>query len=322
MNKILSICIPTYNRDYKLKSCIEDLLPQLIPNKIPIYISDNASTDSTESVVAELAKIYSLVFYSRNSQNFGADYNISFAPTLAESKFVWLLGDDDRIAPGTLDKILPILEGNEYDLVVVNGGNATVTSDGLTVHGNIDGLSDTVYADRDKLLTDIGWYMTWISSLIYSSDLVNKGRFDKYQNTYLVQFGGTFDYLSKETISVFWYSEPSVYYASYASLDYNDKLFLIYLKNWFEVVSSLPDAYSEDAKKACLIKLGRNGGVLSPASFYHLRKNGFYNYQIYRQYSRNLPSVTDTPKWLALVIALIPVGLMKAIRSLRKMLKV
>jgi abequosyltransferase len=56
---LLSICIPTYNREKYLKSAIESVLSQADEknrNLIEICISDNCSKDNTEKLVKTFAK--------------------------------------------------------------------------------------------------------------------------------------------------------------------------------------------------------------------------------------------------------------------------
>ena len=49
----LSICIPTYNRSKHLKNCLNSIILNLNYRKedVQICVSDNCSTDETESVV-------------------------------------------------------------------------------------------------------------------------------------------------------------------------------------------------------------------------------------------------------------------------------
>jgi abequosyltransferase len=52
---ILTIAIPTYNRDFILSKALDNLLPQLsiYEDDIELIISDNASTDNTQEVIKE-----------------------------------------------------------------------------------------------------------------------------------------------------------------------------------------------------------------------------------------------------------------------------
>jgi abequosyltransferase len=50
-NPLISITIPTYNRAEFLDRCLAAHIPVARAHNIQIFISDNASTDGTESVV-------------------------------------------------------------------------------------------------------------------------------------------------------------------------------------------------------------------------------------------------------------------------------
>ena len=57
--KTLSIAIPTHNRAHFLKEELDILLPQVLTRKeeIEIIISDNVSTDDTESMIHKYMEI-------------------------------------------------------------------------------------------------------------------------------------------------------------------------------------------------------------------------------------------------------------------------
>ncbi len=109
--KILSICIPTFNRrdflHYNLLSITDqfDLEPSLIDN-IEIVISDNASSDGTKEMVAKFVEKYSNVVYNYNETNIGFDRNLNTTIKLSSGKYCFSLGDDDAIFPGALKILL------------------------------------------------------------------------------------------------------------------------------------------------------------------------------------------------------------------------
>jgi abequosyltransferase len=58
---LLSICIPTYNREKYLRRLLDSIVFQkefIDTNDVEIVIADNASTDSTEELVNEYTKKY------------------------------------------------------------------------------------------------------------------------------------------------------------------------------------------------------------------------------------------------------------------------
>ena len=57
---LLSICIPTYNREKYLQDTLESIVSQDIfknTNDVDIVISDNASTDGTRELVEKYLKL-------------------------------------------------------------------------------------------------------------------------------------------------------------------------------------------------------------------------------------------------------------------------
>src|SRR3989338_6802903 len=95
--KILSICMPTYNRP----ECVAKSLAHYerviresgLGEKVEICISDNSTNGETEGVVGGFAKKL-CIKYSRNKENLGYDRNAVLAMSLADGKFSQLVGDE------------------------------------------------------------------------------------------------------------------------------------------------------------------------------------------------------------------------------------
>lgn len=119
----LSICIPTYNRSTFLKELLLNIISQMnhnIKNQVEICISNNNSTDDTEYVVNEFIHDNPdiCIQYSKNDQNIQA-YNFVKALELAKSPYVWIIGDDDHIRDGGIDKALEAIS-HGADIIVSN----------------------------------------------------------------------------------------------------------------------------------------------------------------------------------------------------------
>jgi glycosyltransferase involved in cell wall biosynthesis len=115
-NKLLSICIPTYNRDDKIKISLLAILKQVdkYQDKIEVIVSDNASTDNTQDFLNELKKEYPFLKIFRNEKNLGFNLNIfKLSDNYAIGKYFWLIGDDDVIDFDAVDLIISILENNK-----------------------------------------------------------------------------------------------------------------------------------------------------------------------------------------------------------------
>ena len=110
MPPLLSICVPTFNRDLILKDCLENILLSKSQN-IEIIISDNGSTDDTEQVVKSFNDIR--LTYYKNQINLGYDLNIINLIKKARGKFIFFISDEDKINVSGINWIIDVISKNE-----------------------------------------------------------------------------------------------------------------------------------------------------------------------------------------------------------------
>jgi len=120
----LSICIPTYNRCNYLTDLLNSLIIQFEKNTalsdlIKIYISDNASTDSTASLCKKYSRFHYFE-YSKNETNIGAARNIYKCCQWGNGKYRWVIGDDELLEDGSLEYIIEILNKINPGLFINN----------------------------------------------------------------------------------------------------------------------------------------------------------------------------------------------------------
>lgn len=121
-NILLSICIPTYNREKYLRELLDNIFHQLNNIKdsnVEICVSDNASTDNTQQMVFQYQKTYTNINYFRWDKNMGADNNYLKVVEIAHGAYCWLFGSDDMISNGGIAKILSEIKEN-HDIYLVN----------------------------------------------------------------------------------------------------------------------------------------------------------------------------------------------------------
>lgn len=113
MKEKVSIGLPVYNGEKSLAIAIESLLSQDYTN-FELIISDNASTDQTESICQKYAKMDKRIKYSRNASNMGAIFNFNRVFSLATSSmyFMWT-AHDDIWDPGFIRKCYEKLQEKE-----------------------------------------------------------------------------------------------------------------------------------------------------------------------------------------------------------------
>jgi len=103
----LTIAIPTYNRNNIFKANLQKLLPQ-VTNECRIIIFDNCSDVPVEDTIRNLLKDYSHIDISifRNRHNIGMTANILKCFESCSDPWLWVLGDDDEVSDGAVERIL------------------------------------------------------------------------------------------------------------------------------------------------------------------------------------------------------------------------
>jgi glycosyltransferase involved in cell wall biosynthesis len=96
-----------------IKKTIESIIsdPLFCLNKAEIVISDNASTDDTESVLMHYSKKYENIRYSRNKENNGF-LNILSVLNMANGEFCKVVNDYTTFNKDTLKNLISIVEEN------------------------------------------------------------------------------------------------------------------------------------------------------------------------------------------------------------------
>jgi glycosyltransferase involved in cell wall biosynthesis len=123
MQPLLSICIPTWNRADLLRDFLLSLSQHITPylDQVEIVISDNASTDHTQDIIASSGLP---ITHGKQSSTVGFTKNVlSVTTELARGEFIWVVGDDDLILPSAIATILDsITKHPELDYHYLNFG--------------------------------------------------------------------------------------------------------------------------------------------------------------------------------------------------------
>ena len=147
--KLLSICIPTYNRakilDNALKA-IQKELKTIDCSEIELIVSDNCSPDNTEEVVQNYIQTGMPIVYSKNTTNLGKDGALSF--------------------------LLAKLKNTDYGLIH------------LKIFPKEKDEETKIYQTIEEYLSDISYWITFISSNIVATKFVPTINFKKYMGTW------------------------------------------------------------------------------------------------------------------------------------------
>jgi len=109
---VLSIAIPTYNRAETLRRQLGPLLGQIVGCQadVEVVVSDNASSDGTASVVAEMREHFPGIRYVRNEANLGAIRNMDVAVRACQADYVWIVADDDVLMPFAVETVVSAVQ--------------------------------------------------------------------------------------------------------------------------------------------------------------------------------------------------------------------
>lgn len=132
-SKLLSVCIPVYNRMYVFKWCLISACEACVGYEdiVEIIVSDNASTDNIKSIVTKVSDMYPTIdiIYNCNDENLGFAKNVFRLTDMASGEFCWTIGSDDFIKKNSIESIISILKYNNdidfiscsFDLMKIDG---------------------------------------------------------------------------------------------------------------------------------------------------------------------------------------------------------
>lgn len=179
---LLSLCIPTYNRGAIVCENVERLLAlPSFDDEVELVISDNASTDNTQTAVEALCRKYpdKQIRYSRNAENI-RDRNFFKAMSLGHGEYLKLLNDYTSFS----DDDLRLMKSE----IMIHRGDDDVC---LFFFENIKGAGpgEKVYiADVDGFVRTLNNKMTWISNFgCFKRQLGGLGSFQEKSGMMILQ---------------------------------------------------------------------------------------------------------------------------------------
>ncbi len=195
MQPLLSICIPTYNRQKFLKKTLDHLIPQL-NEKVEVIVFDNASTDETPQFLQTLLGIVSVV---RQQKNIGADRNMMDCLQGGSGKYIWLLCDDDLPYTNAVDEILKGIESNRYPpffFLTVKGSDSQISD-----YNSAPSIGGWTSYDRNSFLNKVGCFCTFAPSLLARRDCLDINFIKSRIGSYLVPAAAMLSTVGKYNIA-------------------------------------------------------------------------------------------------------------------------
>src|ERR1700761_1591163 len=105
---LLTIVVPTYNRRDNLALLLRALQPELAPlrESVAVLVSDNASTDGTQALTQEMQAQWPELVVQRHPANLGPDGNFASCVARVDTRYFWIIGDDDLPKRGVVAKLV------------------------------------------------------------------------------------------------------------------------------------------------------------------------------------------------------------------------
>jgi len=195
---MISIAIPTYRRPRYLAEALERITREVndAGTAVEVIVQDNASGDETREVAESFSELS--VSYRSNESNLGPSENIVRACERCSGDYVFLLGDDDLIEPGMLDRVIKGA-GSDNRPGVISGPvshflDGEISQTGHLSFGNAHG-EDYVIEPGGPAVEHMFSRATMLSGLVLRRDLLDvegarRHSDSLYPQIYLAGFAG------------------------------------------------------------------------------------------------------------------------------------
>jgi hypothetical protein len=191
-SKRLGFCIPTYKRPELLLKACRSIIVAARDFAIPLYISDDSCSDINSEVIKVLHDEYPYIKYSINKTNLGIDGNIVHSVNLCECDYAWLLGEDDLVLPGAVEKVLAIIDSKSPPFIFAN--YSYVNNDySKIIKKNVTGLQvDSIFESAD-FFSQYSWATGFIGGCVINKSCWSKVDIGSYMGTYYAHLGGIYE---------------------------------------------------------------------------------------------------------------------------------
>ncbi|MBI3619776.1 glycosyltransferase family 2 protein [Candidatus Roizmanbacteria bacterium] len=186
MKKLISVCIPTYNRAKLLDNCLSTITSQFsnrnVYQAVEIVISNNNSVDNTEKVISNYMKKYSNIRCFKNKKTIQADKNIIATAAYAKGEYIWFFGDDDAHYSWSLKTMIKVIHKYYPDAVICNLDMCSKDGSKILDRNMINLRKDFFAKTKKELFTfleskffmHLDWYITCMSNTIVSRKLFDE----------------------------------------------------------------------------------------------------------------------------------------------------
>lgn len=190
---LLTIAIPTYNRSSLLDLALSQLVPQVVSSqgRVELVVSDNCSTDGTQSIVEKYIATGAPILYICRESNIGSDRNFEECFRMASGKYFLIVGDDDVVLDGAVDRLVRFLDGNDFGVVHIN---SYPFKNDFIKEGPKKPRSGKaiIYSDKRRFANKVNIMLTFISGNVINKSIIGKDiNIEPFAGTNLIHLSWT-----------------------------------------------------------------------------------------------------------------------------------
>jgi glycosyltransferase involved in cell wall biosynthesis len=299
IKKTLTVIIPTWNRARYLEKNLEILDSyQKRGLDFKILVCNNGSTDGTNDVLKKYES-HPHVRIINHPENIKFDRNVASGYLNFDTDYCFCLGDSKTLSYESLEKIISTINEEDIDALVIN------TSPNITI-------DEKYYVEINHLLSELGSFITNISSCVVPKSFITLERCERYYNSQFEHYGVFVDALSsKNKIEVKYVPSIKIGLISFPNIiqphGWSSKTCSIWGRTWVEFILTLPNKVSFDTKWFVIKNLDRQENVLKPRRFIIAKINRDKDF--FKDYKNNrifMPLVSNSPLIIYDIIAVIP----------------
>ena len=281
MNQLLGVSIPTYKRPDQLRRCLVSVIEAARPYGVPIYVLDDSGDDTNQQTMAEMQRSYDGIRHVRNVSNLGIDRNILCSVDTCDTRYVWLLGEDDRLVPESIGEMLSVLAGNP-DFVFAN--YSTVNEDvSVVLKEQALPLEADQLLSASDFLSRHGWAAGFIGGCVVNKTLWNAIAKEPYVGTYFAHVGVIFHSIAGRSVHLV--AKPLVLNrcGTADTFTWQPVAFDV-LGGWARLMKLLIPIYGESACGRSLATFETAHGLNSLRFLLYARAGGAYGVEQYRAF--------------------------------------
>ncbi len=312
-NPLLCVCIPTYKRPDQLLRCVRSVIAAASPYRVPVLIADDSADETNAEAIAALQALYPLVLYVRNPVNLGIDGNILRCADLCPCGYAWLLGEDDRLLPDAVGRVLAVLKRDEPAFLAVNYSSVNEAVS-VVIKDKLMDISADLSLPAEEFLTTYAPAVGFIGGCVIRKALWDMVDPAPYLGTYFAHVGRILASVRGRRVSLI--AAPLVLNraGSAAAFTWSDDAYGVYT-GWAKVILRLAPIYGAAACRECIAAFDRLHGLNTVRFMMAKRADRIYHLGIYRQFIHRSDRGWGY-KGVALLVAVSPPPMFRALHAL------